>query len=198
LWDWVGPKTMTDWARSVATSFLPVRPSTRRPAGGGDPARRDDSTSDPRSPGVAQRAAGPPRRPHRLRPVHLVRPARPDAAACLPPASGRGGTRRPGGGRDGRRVPKREPSPEPRPQPKRSDPSTPAPTKADTPVIDASTEDTLTAVHRAPAVVAVLRRRTPPWPGPCRSATARPRPGDARPGTIAGPPSTGPCPVGAA
>jgi hypothetical protein len=35
LWDWVGPKTMSDWARSAATSRVPATPSTRRPEAAG-------------------------------------------------------------------------------------------------------------------------------------------------------------------
>ncbi len=54
LWDWVGPKTMTDWARSAATRRFPARPSTRRPGGGTRPVR--PTVSARRSPGAAHRA----------------------------------------------------------------------------------------------------------------------------------------------
>ena len=55
LWDWVGPNTSTDWARSAASRRRPTVPTTSRPVGGAPV--RPRTASAPRSAGRAHRAA---------------------------------------------------------------------------------------------------------------------------------------------
>ena len=147
---------------------------------------------------VAHRAGDLRRPPDQAPPVRAAATPRRPAGPVPTTRVARGGTRGPGG-RRGRRMPDRD-SPVARLRTETSAPSTTAPRNATTPMPAPTPEVRLTSTSRRRHRVADgqdPRWHVRSWPDRCRSATAPPRPAGARPGTTAGPPSTGP-PPGAA
>jgi len=150
LCDWLGPKTITDWADSDASRCLPMCPSTSRLPGNGRDRSAAGTISDRTSPALAQRAS------------LLARSPR---------------ARSPGGARCGRRVPIRGPC-RARPGPTRSGADRPTPARAASPMAVAVTDAAIMTPLPPPCPAARQNWRGParqdrggsirPWPGRCR------------------------------